>query len=254
MARETQQSLSKDKTEHYSKIADDASSAFDNNNARLFYSSIKKLLPCSSHNFPFLLNSSGVATQTPLEARQAVQSHFSNLSRAVTVQAESLVSASQKSHDHKKWCPPLSPDEVDRLFNFLVTYFSKLNPNKAFGEDTIPPAIIRSAPEFFARLMLPAYVCAVRYHLEPIVWAGGNLHDFPKKAFSFAVKTRRGVLLEDIFAKALHSFVRVDTVPYLESYLFNSMYGVFLRGVLILGLSILGPCLTLLRIMGYLFV
>ena len=111
----------------------------------------------------------------------------------------------------------------------MILKFAELNPHKACGEDIIPNALLKKYPRQFADMFLESFVCCLECHIEPIVWAGGNLHDMPKKVVSSCVSKRRGVLLEDVIGKVLHSFVRSEFVPHLNSYLLDSMYGGFLK-------------------------
>ena len=126
----------------------------------------------------------------------------------------------------------MSSDDQYELQKHLVHFFAGLNIHKAFGEDMVPPALLKMFPDVFARMFLPCYVSCVEHGIEPVQWSGGCLHDMPKKVHSNCVSMRRGVLLEDILAKGLHSFCRAQLSPYISSYLLSSMYGGFLnRGV-----------------------
>ncbi len=159
-----------------------------------------------------------------------MQSHFANLTNAVVVAPEALVSASQAALQSKLPDQDSMEDKCCRdMHDVLSGFFGAVIPFKAFEEACIPPAAYRAAPESFAHVYAPFCVSSYVCSREPVHWSGGLLHDIPKKTTSEAVESLRGVLLEDHSGKAFHHVVRQELLPGLQSYVLQSLHGGLLK-------------------------
>ena len=99
-----------------------------------------------------------------------------------------------------------SEESYSSVHLFLYNYFASRNVHKAFGEDLIPNALVKSNPLVMADLYAPIVLCRLQNCTEPFQWAGGMMHDMPKKPGVVDVEKRSGVILEDLACKAFHSF------------------------------------------------
>ena len=165
-----------------------------------------------------MVSMDGVTAATPRGAKGSVLLYFSKLTGGSIVAPSSLVVASQNRLSCVISRGSIGNHiSVMQLHNFVVLYLSSLNPSKAGGEDGIPPSLLKQYPKRLADILMPYLVCCIDFCCEPIMWSGGNLCDIPPKVSSFDVIDRTGILLEDNFAKCLHSFVRSCLTPHLES-------------------------------------
>ena len=192
-AKQVKVRIKTDKDTFYANVALDAKEAYERHDLRHFHFCIRRLLPSKHKSYP-LRSYKGKIAEEPLESRSFVQQHFSELQSALIVHPRNLVASSQARNSIADY-EVMSSDDQYELQKHLVHFFAGLNIHKAFGEDMVPPALLKMFPDVFARMFLPCYVSCVEHGIEPVQWSGGCLHDMPKKVHSNCVSMRRGVLL-----------------------------------------------------------
>lgn len=107
---------------------------------------------------------------------------------------------------------------------------ASIKRDKAGGEADLPGNLVSAFPIQFAYQLIPIIHNIMNSCKEPLFWSGGIAHELLKAGGSSTrASSYRFVLWADTLGKIYRGYLRQCLVPYISSYMLNTMCGSFLR-------------------------
>ncbi len=108
----------------------------------------------------------------------------------------------------------------------LASQFANTNPNRTFGEDTIPGIFLKKYPNLMATLYYPIVVKSCVRIRPPLQWRGGMLQElFKNKGSSADCECYRDILLGNISGKSVTKIIRKRVMPHARKICHHTQYG-----------------------------
>ena len=215
-----------DAVKRYENLISEAVEAQGRNDAAKVYSCYKSLRPRKARPLNLVRKPDGENAKTPLEARKVWQGHWAKAVEAVIVEPSQIEEEARrkgrdqwrkKQEDEREILPTLK--ETERIFR-------RQTPNKAGGEDGIPPDAYHWCAKAMAQCWQPLLTKVALGAGEPATWTGGTLIELYKGKGSVTDPANsRGITLGDSAGKAWHKMLTNRVEKKTESILQDSQFG-----------------------------
>ena len=166
----------------------------------------------------------GELAPTPYAGRQRWQRHFATLLCGEILPSSECVAAARQDYNARQHVEP-EADFVPTL-NEVIARFSRLQTEKAVGEDHLGGELYRTFPHELAQILHPVFAKAELRSCESWLWRGSLVHELPKKGKDIKLcEAYRDIALACEAGKAYHGILRTHLVPEHWSFCSQTQYG-----------------------------